>query len=146
MPLGFGSLNISLIRGMLFFIYIGFNSNINNIYWNLVFKTPIFSSFLIDFIFLYLILAVSVAKDKILKLNNKFLDYLGDISYGVYMYHLLAISIAIFGVKKHLQQMGLVNATLVFYTIVVPLTIIIAGLSKKFFEDYFLKMKEKYIP
>lgn len=137
---------VQIIFLMLFFIYIGFNSNINNIYWNLVFKTPIFSSFLIDFIFLYLILAVSVAKERILTINNKFLNYLGDISYGVYMYHLLAISIAIFGAKKHLQQMGLLNATLVFYLIVVPLTIIIAGLSKKFFENYFLRMKEKYIP
>jgi peptidoglycan/LPS O-acetylase OafA/YrhL len=65
--------------------------------------------------------------------------YLGKISYGLYMYHptaiVLAVNIAMFA--------GVAN-NYVIYPLSVGITILIAGLSYKYFESFFLKFKLNY--
>jgi len=80
------------------------------------------------------------ANDKIkITLENKILNYLGNISYGIYMYHpigiVLALAISIY-----------INCTTnwIIYPLSFLLTIIIAGLSYKFFESFFLNFKNKF--
>jgi len=80
------------------------------------------------------------ANDKIkISLENRLLNYLGNISYGLYMYHPIGIVLAIF-----------VAVTLNFttnwfmYPLSVLFTILLAGLSYKYFETYFLKFKTKF--
>lgn len=120
-----------------------FNVNIDNMFWNMVFKTPVISQLLIDLLFLYLIIGVSVTENSIIKLNNRFLSYLGEISYGIYMYHMLVVFGTMLVLKKYLMHMGTVTGLVVFYPVVFILVIIVASLSKKFFENYFLRLKDR---
>ena len=80
------------------------------------------------------------ANNKIkISLENKALNYLGNISYGLYIYHpigiVLAISISIL--------IGF-NTNWLLYPLSLLLTIIIAGLSYKYFENWFLKYKKRF--
>ena len=71
-----------------------------------------------------------------------FLNYLGKISYGLYIYHELAISLMekLFNFFKPVQPFG---KTLLQAISTLALTILIAHLSYRYFEKMFLRMKEK---
>lgn len=96
-------------------------------------------------LFLVIILNVSSNKHSFIKLENKAFVVLGNISYGMYMYHLIVVAFVI----KGLLYLGYpVNNSffpqLVLYTIVIALTIGVSWLSYNFFEVRFLKLKEKF--
>lgn len=74
-----------------------------------------------------------------ISLENRWMDYLGKISYGLYMYHILAIVITL----KLLSMAGLPGNWSV-YPIAFILTVAIAALSYEFFEKYFIRKKKKY--
>jgi len=79
-------------------------------------------------------------------IKNKTLNYLGKISYGLYMYHVIALNAVVFLFLK-LQKADLFNDRLtiiLMYIITFTLTIAIAHLSYKYFESYFLKLKNKF--
>jgi len=124
-------------------VFLTFNKNIQNPIWDFIFRNQFYSPLLIDLLFLYLIICVSLIPKSIIKLNNRFLSYLGEISYGIYMYHMLVIFTIIFFLKKYLLKMGLLSGTIVFYSVVAALTILVAALSKSLFENYFLNMKDR---
>jgi peptidoglycan/LPS O-acetylase OafA/YrhL len=75
-------------------------------------------------------------------LKNKYINYLGKISYGIYVYHPLVIGLVAILIK------GLAIPTLLsiplFFVTVILLTILIAYISYNYFEKYFLKIKSKY--
>ncbi len=123
--------------------YLVFYTMINNGIWNFIFHTPVLSGLFIDFLFLYLIIGVSLIDHNIFKLRNKFLNYLGEISYGIYMYHLLLIFGCIQFLKKYLVQLSSPLSSLLFYTIVIVSVIAVSSLSKVLFENYFLNFKNK---
>lgn len=126
-------------------VFLLFHTNINNAIWNIVFKTPIISEFFIDFLFLYLIIGVSLAKNCILKFNNKTLSYLGEISYGIYMYHMLVIFGLMLFLKKYFATMHPIVFTIFFYLMVTIIVITVSAISKKIFENKFLQLKSKLI-
>jgi peptidoglycan/LPS O-acetylase OafA/YrhL len=132
-----------IILVLLIIVYLIFHSNIDNPYWNFLFKTPILSRFIINFLFIYLIICVSVVENSIIKLRYKTLSFLGEISYGIYMYHMLLIFATILFLKKYLIQMSSFSVLIVFYSVTAILTIIISSLSKYLFENHFLKLKNK---
>lgn len=72
-------------------------------------------------------------------LENKTLNYLGNISYGLYMYHPISIGISILIAKN----LNLINNWFL-YPVTIGLTIIFAALSYKYLESFFLKFKSKY--
>jgi peptidoglycan/LPS O-acetylase OafA/YrhL len=74
-----------------------------------------------------------------ISLEHKLLNYLGNISYGLYMYHPIGIVIAL-----RICFASDVKSNLIVYPFIVLLTIVIAGLSYKYFESYFLKFKQKF--
>jgi peptidoglycan/LPS O-acetylase OafA/YrhL len=76
---------------------------------------------------------------RIINLEWAPVSYLGKISYGLYMYHLLAITIVL-KVFLSLHYTG----RLFLYPLVFLLTIILASLSYRYFEKPFLKRKIKY--
>jgi peptidoglycan/LPS O-acetylase OafA/YrhL len=92
-----------------------------------------------------LLLLVLVNENSILNLEIQFTKTLGDISYGVYMYH----SIVIFFTLKTLTLTNLQQNTLLFNLILYPSVIILSSvtayLSYHFIELRFLKLKEKYV-
>ena len=98
-------LPIQIFTYSLLLIFLTFNINIHNPIWNLIFKGTIASPFLLYFLFLYLIIGVSVLNEKsILKFNSRILSYLGEISYGIYMYHMLILFAIIQFFKSHFEE------------------------------------------
>ena len=75
-----------------------------------------------------------------LRIRN--IDYLGKISFGLYVYHPLSISFV------GLLLKGMVFPSIfkipVFFIIIILFTILLAGLSYRYFEKYFLKLKFNY--
>ena len=72
-------------------------------------------------------------------LDHKWLNWCGEISYGIYMYHLLIVT-AVCGIISQLE-LNFFWSTLFLHGGSLSLTLIIAGLSKKYFEDPILKFK-----
>ncbi len=109
-----------------------------------LFTTPIISSILLMIVFALVIVNISANKNSILNLDNRILNALGEISYGIYMYHMLVIFGIILILKKHLIVWSGTFATIIFYFILTGAVIIISLLSKRIFEDYFLRLKGKF--
>jgi peptidoglycan/LPS O-acetylase OafA/YrhL len=74
-----------------------------------------------------------------ISLENRLLNYLGNISYGLYMYHPIGIVLAI----AISTSIGFTTNWLI-YPLSFILTIILAGLSYKYFESFFLKFKDRF--
>ena len=89
-----------------------------------------------------LILGQATKGNRLINLQTRVLDFLGKISYGIYIYHPLIIwgvsfiftNILITGFLKYLAV----------YSIIVTATIITAYLSYSYFEKRFLKLKLNY--
>jgi peptidoglycan/LPS O-acetylase OafA/YrhL len=75
-------------------------------------------------------------------LDAPFMDYLGEISYGIYMYHLVVITI----VWAVLQRLNLEFKleTILYHLIGIAFTIVLAALSKTYFENPILKLKNRF--
>jgi peptidoglycan/LPS O-acetylase OafA/YrhL len=81
-------------------------------------------------------------KNRLLNLENRVFDFLGKISYGIYIWHPLVI----LGFSKVLSDLVLPNGLkygLVYFSIILT-TIGVAYLSFQYFEKYFLRMKERF--
>lgn len=76
---------------------------------------------------------------RLFSLENPVTNYLGKISYGLYMYHPVAITLSI----KISLSLGTSSNYLVT-PLATLLTVVIAGLSYRFYEKYFIDMKVKY--
>ncbi len=123
--------------------YLIFHSNVDNSIWNIIFNTPIVSHLLIDFLFLYVIIYTSCLTIRPRILQGKIFSYLGEISYGIYMYHMLVIFGTMNFLKKYLIQLSFPFNHITYYLVVAACTILIAALSKHFFENYFLRIKDR---
>ena len=132
---------IALYGILIFFLMFYKNIPLQN--WEKIYNHP-FVSFGLNLLFIYLIMGVSMIEHNIIKLKGKPLEYLGDISYGIYMYHLFIIFAIILFLKNMLAGMSLLWGSLLFYTLAAAGVILVAHLSKKYFENYFLRMKHKY--
>ncbi|MFD2144546.1 acyltransferase family protein [Mucilaginibacter antarcticus] len=75
--------------------------------------------------------------------KNRFLDYLGKISYGVYVYHAIVFTGILFLVTKF-KLYSYINPTLfivLLNLLVIVITMLVAHLSFKFFESKFYRRK-----
>ncbi len=109
-----------------------------------IFFTPVISDLMFSVVFIYLIINFSLNRKSLLKLNHPVLNYLGSISYGIYMYHMIAIFFAVMVLAPMLRGVGVLASTTMFYGVVIGLTLIISALSKRYFENIFLSIKEKF--
>jgi peptidoglycan/LPS O-acetylase OafA/YrhL len=94
-------------------------------------------------VFLIIILNVATNPNSILKIDSKVLNYLGQISYGIYMYHMIIIFVCIKVAKQFLNTDPVIANCLV-YLLSVLLTCGVAHLSYKYFEAYFISLKAKF--
>jgi peptidoglycan/LPS O-acetylase OafA/YrhL len=84
----------------------------------------------------------AVAFNPIFEIKNKLLNYLGKISFGIYMYHMIIITPLLMAIK----MINLENHFPVFwlhsliYLTAVTLTFLLAHLSYKYFESKFHKL------
>lgn len=91
------------------------------------------------FLFAVIILNLASNPNSIISMENKLLDYLGKISYGLYMYHVLAIVVTIKLVVPFFP-----SNNFIFYLSSIILLIIMSSISYELFEKKFIKMKVKY--
>ena len=109
-----------------------------------IYNSGIFSHLLLSCSFAWLIVNISLNSKSIINLENRVLNFLGEISYGIYMYHMLIVFGIILVFKKHLAAMSGVTSSILFYFVLTIGVILISFISKKIFEDYFLKFKDKF--
>lgn len=86
-----------------------------------------------------LIINFAVNEKIFFSLENKVFNFLGKISYGLYMFHAIAIVLTI--------KIGLLlnnTSNLILYSFSFTITIILAYISYEYFEKLFLKYKSKY--
>ncbi len=89
-------------------------------------------------IFTLILMNLAKNPNNILNLENPVFDYLGKISYGMYMYHTIAVVI---GVKV---SMSYHQSSWLSYPIAFALTFVMASISYQFFEKPFLRLKDKF--
>jgi peptidoglycan/LPS O-acetylase OafA/YrhL len=116
----------------------------NSLFFRFLFETPIFSDLLLIVVFAWLIINVSLNSKSIIKLNTRLLNWGGEISYGIYMYHMLVVFGIMLFLRNLLSGFSPVISTVVFYILLTGGVIGISYLSKRFFEDYFLKLKSRF--
>lgn len=96
-------------------------------------------------VFGVIILNLAMTETSIFSLSSPVLDYLGRISYGLYMLHGLAIVVGF----KAAQALGWEPAGLphqaLMYVVAVAVAIVLAGLSYQFLEKPFLKLKKLFV-
>ena len=99
---------------------------------------------LISLLFAFLILNGATNPTTIFKISFKWIDYLGSISFGIYMYHMIFV---FFGVEllKKLQFMNGMSllSTIFVYSISVGMTIFVSFVSYKFVEFPIIQLRSK---
>ena len=98
--------------------------------------------------FFYLIIIINVSSNKktIINLEHKIFDFIGKISYGIYVYHLTVITLVSY-IFRDIIKYKVSNSVfdyLLYYSIMIILTITVSSLSHIYFESYFLKFKYKF--
>ena len=109
-----------------------------------IFDQPVFTPLLLMVIFAWFILNVAANPRSVVRFESRALNYLGDISYGIYMYHALAISLVFVPLRDDYQEAPFLSATLLLHVSVAALTLLFAALSKTFFENKFLRHKQRF--
>ncbi|MBO4402761.1 MAG: acyltransferase [Bacteroidales bacterium] len=85
-----------------------------------------------------------LAVHPVVNLENRLCDFVGRISYGIYVIHPLVIILLSSFYRNHAPQMPhLLSATAV-YLIVTVFTIFVAAMSYRWFEQPFLRMKNRF--
>jgi peptidoglycan/LPS O-acetylase OafA/YrhL len=109
-----------------------------------IFEHAVFTPLLLMIIFAWFILNVAVNERSILRFDSRALNYLGEISYGIYMYHALAISLVLVPFRNKYLAAPVLQATLLLHVLVMAVTLLFAAASKTFFEDKFLRYKRRF--
>ena len=95
--------------------------------------------------FIIIILNVSINPKSFLKLENKMFNFLGSISYGIYMYHMIVIYLLIKLLSFHFDfSFKLFYENILLHLLSLVITVLISNFSYKFFEKIFLNWKLKY--
>lgn len=92
---------------------------------------------------IFLIIILNVVSLDNSMLENSIFSYLGKISYGIYMYHFMVIPIVLFFAKKSSIHYGLL-LNIFIYMASTGITILVSGISYRFYEKRFIKMKMKF--
>lgn len=96
-------------------------------------------------VFSIVIINLSTNPEIKLNLENKVFSVLGNISYGIYMYHTLCIAICFYSLKQLGFQSNWIVFNLALYILSIATTITLAYFSYEFFEKKFLDLKERFM-
>ncbi len=98
----------------------------------------------VGLLFGWLIINISSNPKRIFRLDNKVLHYLGNVSYGVYMYHVPVVyAAAILFSKISPLQASFPLYLISYYGFVFGATIVVAGLSYRFLEQPILQWYQR---
>ena len=104
---------------------------------------PIYLQSVVLSIFFLFLIITSINDDNTLVFRNKYLSYIGTISYGVYMYHPFFLFLVFPFVNEYFPAGdNLLYYNVLVYLFVFGLTILLSHLSYKYFELRFIKIKD----
>jgi peptidoglycan/LPS O-acetylase OafA/YrhL len=117
---------------------------IGNFIWYSANDVPM-KNLAISFLYILFILNVSTNPRSTVKLENRVFNYLGRISYGLYMYHNFVIYLVLLALSyTGFNQVNTLFYNVTLYTIVIGLTIGVSALSYNTFERFFLGFKDRF--
>lgn len=97
-------------------------------------------------VFLLVIINLSTNPQVRISMEHPVLNKLGNISYGIYMYHTICVTICIYTLRSlGIHESNLVLFNVLMYSSSIGLTIAIAYLSYHYFEKRFLDLKERFM-
>ena len=73
-------------------------------------------------------------------------NFLGKISYGLYMYHFMIIPIILYILNKYKFTTNEFYLNFIIYFTTILITILVSAFSYYFFENKFIKLKSKFSP
>ena len=94
--------------------------------------------------FILIILNLAANPDTLFSLENKVLDYLGKISYSMYMWHSIALVAALHAARFINPNLDDVLSNVVYYALTFIGSFILSALSYEYFETPFLKFKHLF--
>lgn len=97
----------------------------------------------LSMVFLVIIMNIASNPNSGIKLKSTFLNYLGKISYGIYMYHFMVVFIVVKFCRSILIDSSWIGNILA-YGVSIVVSILVAHLSYQFFEVHFIKMKTRF--
>jgi peptidoglycan/LPS O-acetylase OafA/YrhL len=130
---------VQVIMTVLFILYVLSVYDPTNIFYFL------FIDHLVCFVLFGYVLLAAVAENSILRLENPLMKLLGKISYGIYLFHTAVLQFSLVLFKRVVKHPG----SHLVYDLIYPLfgltaTCIIAWLSYRYYEAWFLKKKDKF--
>jgi peptidoglycan/LPS O-acetylase OafA/YrhL len=116
--------------------------------WILGFMPAYFGDEFYSILFSIIILNISTIPKPLISLENRFFEYLGKISYGLYMYHWLSIVIVLYILRNFLPLLELpknaIYYNLLMYPMAIALTIGLSAFSFEIYEKWFMNLKKQY--
>lgn len=94
--------------------------------------------------FLVIIMNVSLNGGSFLKLENRLMNFLGEISYGLYMYHMFIIVLVIRLIYPYLSRISPLLADAGVYSGAILLTVLVSAVSYRYFERPFIRLKRRF--
>jgi peptidoglycan/LPS O-acetylase OafA/YrhL len=94
--------------------------------------------------FLLFIINVSCSERSLFRLEGKLWDFLGNISYSIYMYQYLAIGLILLVFKKFNALTFTTFHNVLFHILCQVLVVLLAYTSYRFLETPFLKLKKRF--
>jgi peptidoglycan/LPS O-acetylase OafA/YrhL len=121
-----------------------YNAVIHWSVWAFLFQSPYFSPILVSCMLLYLIINISINEISVIKLEHPVLNFLGELTYGIYMFHMICIFVTIQIDKMFFKNINPILSFVLFYIILFSLIVLCSWVSKKYFEDKFINLR-KYL-
>ncbi len=114
----------------LFFIFFGY-------------QIPFIRDEFCSVLFAYIILSASSAPRSLLTMESKTWSFLGTLSYGIYMWHMVVIAVLLFYIQVANIKDAPTQKT-ILYGLAFPFTICVSWLSYNCIEKPFLRLKERF--
>lgn len=134
------SRSFNIVFYIVLLLSIIFYHQINSYWFNTLFIRIYFS-----LLFAYMIIEQACGKNRWFNMGkSKRLDYWGKISFGLYCFHGITITLLIKALEFTGVKDFLISVYLVYPIIILIVTIILSHLSFKYYEKYFLNLKNQF--